>query len=176
MVKLYSIPGFSAYAVSKDGRVWRKCLGGIPDKGRRCRNYPFELTPQQNKLSYLNILLTGDDGKRVRFRVNRLVLSVFKGACSLPLEASHKNGIRWDNRLANLRWATKKENAADKNRHGTMARGEKNGQAKLSAENVTEIRVLLASKTLSQTQISKKFGVKQAAISNIFTGRKWKAV
>lgn len=54
-----------------------------------------------------------------QFRVHRLVLEAFVGPCPTEMEARHLNGDRMDNRLENLRWGTKSENAYDKIRHGT---------------------------------------------------------
>src|SRR5262245_23621213 len=53
-----------------------------------------------------------------RLFIHRLVLNTFMGPCPEGHQAAHWNGDRADNRLANLRWATAAENAADRERHG----------------------------------------------------------
>lgn len=58
-------------------------------------------------------------GRRERgLRVHRLVLEAFVGPCPPGMECCHNNGDPSDNRVENLRWDTKKSNAADKRKHG----------------------------------------------------------
>lgn len=72
-----------------------------------------------------------------------------------------------------LRWATQKENEADRVIHGTSNRGERHGMAKLKAKDVLLIRKLAASKKVSGRQISARFGVSQATVSDIIHRRSW---
>jgi len=53
---------------------------------------------------------------------------------------AHNNGVPDDNRAENLRWATRKENHADIQKHGTHIKGERNGRAKLTEEMVIAAR------------------------------------
>jgi hypothetical protein len=72
---------------------------------------------------------------------------------------------------------TKSENFDDMRRKGRerKAKGEGNGQAKLTAENVRDAR---RSYTSGETQasIAVRLGVSQTAISSIVRGRTWKRV
>lgn len=70
-----------------------------------------------------------------------------------------------------LRWATQEENEADKVLHGTIMRGVKNGQAKLTAEQVAEIKRLRGIE--SGRALAERFGVTAAQISNIQLGKQW---
>lgn len=49
--------------------------------------------------------------------------------------------------------------------------GEKNGRAKLSPENVEEIR--LRARVLSQSELAAQYGVNQSTISRLLSGRSW---
>jgi HNH endonuclease/NUMOD4 motif-containing protein len=73
-------------------------------------------------------------------RINRLVLEAFVGPAEPGMQAAHYNGINTDNTLANLRWATAKENAADTTRLGRKYCGMRHANAKLTTEHVAEIR------------------------------------
>jgi len=49
--------------------------------------------------------------KNRRYEVHRLVLETFSGPCPEGMECMHLNGIADDNRVENLRWGTRSENA-----------------------------------------------------------------
>lgn len=70
-----------------------------------------------------------------------------------------------------LSWKTHVENEADKLVHGTINRGSRNGQAKLSETDVAEI--IAARGSASQYALAKKFGVSQPMICAIHTGKRW---
>jgi hypothetical protein len=70
-----------------------------------------------------------------------------------------------------LRWATHKENEADKSGHGTVARGERHGHSRLTPEDVSKIKKLAGA--ISQREIAKRFGIGQQNVSDIVCGRRW---
>lgn len=58
------------------------------------------------------------------------------------------------------------EDMLDRGRH-IPPRGEKNGQAKLTEEDVRRIRQICAKKEMTQTEVATLFGVSTAAITSI---------
>lgn len=70
-----------------------------------------------------------------------------------------------------LSWKTPPENKADELIHGTRNFGERNGQARLTAKQVKEIRGLLG--TMSQAKIAKIYGIHQVQISKINKRQIW---
>lgn len=70
-----------------------------------------------------------------------------------------------------LRWATAKENEADKIAHGTLRRGSDINTSKLTAEQVLEIRSLRG--VMKGVDIAKRFGITPAAVSSIQTRKSW---
>ena len=68
-----------------------------------------------------------------------------------------------------LRWATPQENAADRNADSTVARGERQGHAKLTAEDVLAIR--RADET--QEVLASRYEVDRATISAAQRRRNW---
>jgi len=67
----------------------------------------------------MNASINHDGYVRVRIAgkqlfVHRLVLEAFVGDCPDGMVCLHKNGIRTDNRLANLKWGYAKDNIHDK--------------------------------------------------------------
>ena len=86
----------SEYLVSDDGRVY----------SRRSKK---ELNPNTDKYGYLYYVLCVN-GIRKTVKAHRLVAMAFLPNHDEKPSVDHKNGIRSDNRVANLKWATYKEN------------------------------------------------------------------
>ena len=72
--------------------------------------------------------------------VHRLVLMAFVGLPGDGQECRHLDGNPANNELVNLAWGTHKENEKDKYRHKTRRVGERHWKAKLSENDVLEIR------------------------------------
>ena len=68
-----------------------------------------------------------------------------------------------------LRWATPKENAADRLIHGTHSRGARHSTAKLTESQVLEIRA----STTPTTQLAREIGVSYSVISMIRSRKRW---
>ena len=71
-----------------------------------------------------------------------------------------------------LRWATRKENEADKLIHGTLVTGENHHATTLRQSEVIEIRQ--SKGAVTGRALSRKFGVSPATISRIQNGQTWK--
>jgi HNH endonuclease len=159
-----TIAGFTGYKVDTSGRVWSTT--GWRGSGRR------EMTPCPGPGGYLRVHLVAPDGRRVNRMVHRLVAQAFLGPQPEGTQTRHLNGNKVDNRAANLAWGTAKENAADRERHGTTARGTSNGQARLTSADVVEIR-RLALGASSQRAIAARVGVDQKTVQRILSGEGW---
>lgn len=120
------------YEVSSEGRVRRTAGGSNNAKpGRILKGYT-------DKDGYTVVRLSRDGQVRDR-KVHRLVCEAFHGPSHLP-EVRHLDGNPANNRPSNLAWGTQAQNAADRAQHGRTVRGEKSRRAKLTDEQVTEIR------------------------------------
>jgi hypothetical protein len=162
---------YPGYEVSDMGRVRSSyTIGPRPKLG----DTPHILTPTRVlPTGYLFVALDG--GRRRRTRgVHRLVLEAFVGPCPPGMQCCHGNGKADDNRLANLRWDTPKANHADKVRHGTTARGERNANAKLTWAKVDRIRQLYAAGWGDYVRLGRRFKVASDTIWNVVKGRCWK--
>ena len=105
--------------------------------------------------------------------VNRMVCEAFHGpAPSLLHHAAHLDGDKQNNYFTNLMWKTSAENAADTAKHGIF-KGERHPRAKLSEQDVIEIRRRFAAKE-SMTKIHSSYMfVCYATISHICHERNW---
>lgn len=116
-------------------------------------------------------------GKRKNFLVAHLVADAFlppKKPTDQVLR--HLNDDPTDNRIENLAWGTYSDNMADAIRNDKIPRGVAHYCAKLTEENVREIRRLYATGNFTQQDLALKFGVAQGVISDIVKRKKWKHV
>lgn len=171
--------------------VWRPVVGyeGLYEVSNLGRIRSLEATvrgphgSKQRKPAALLIIYMGgnyptvklhrnDKGKTIR--VHRIVLEAFVGPCPKGMECRHfPDGNHTNNRLDNLSWGTKKENAADRELQGQTQRGESNRMAKLTVEVVRKIRELYATGEYSQKRLGDMFGVRQTAIFKIVNRKHW---
>lgn len=70
-----------------------------------------------------------------------------------------------------LRWATRKENHADKKLHGTQQRGEAHGRCKLTEPQAIEIKALKGK--MKQRDIARVYHISQPTVAAIHVGRIW---
>jgi hypothetical protein len=110
-------------------------------------------------------------GRKTKEAVHALVLEAFVGPRPDGLVACHNDGTRTNNALSNLRWDSYSGNEADKVRHGTSQRGERNHVAKLTRDDVRDIRIRLQSESCAS--IARSFRVTPEAISHIKLRKTW---
>jgi DNA-binding transcriptional regulator YiaG len=165
------IPGFAGYRVSAEGVVW-SCRTHDPLR-------PFSGVWKRRALGlttngYLYVVMSPSPKAVRKLRqVHRLVLEAFVGPCPEGMEARHLDGDKRNNRLENLCWGTPKENASDRERHGTHPRGESSPVAKLTAADVEAIRRLKA-EGVSLGELSRRYGVSHIHVRRIVRGESWR--
>jgi len=150
------IPDLPLYEASSHGNI-------------RNRRTTIQLQPQLNEHEQIGryTITVYDDGEPTTQFVHRLVLRAFAGKPNFGEEGCHRNGNKTDNRIANLRWGTRSDNQKEKVRHG--ARG---GPAKLTLEQVAQIRKRRASGDTQQV-IADAYGVSRSLVSMIENGDVW---
>lgn len=110
------------------------------------------------------------DNKQYLRRIHKLVLEAFVGQCPNGFECCHNDGNSANNHISNLRWDTHKSNMLDRIKHGTSNRGERCGKAKLTLEQVRQIR----DDTRLQKVIAFEYNIAQSMISRIKSKVRWK--
>jgi hypothetical protein len=71
---------------------------------------------------------------------------------------------------------TAAENVRDMAEKGRCPRGEKHGSSRLTAEQVSRIKTMLAEDRMHMTEIAREFGVSATTIRAIRIGKTWKEV
>lgn len=172
------IPGYEGkYEVSDLGRV-RSVARTTLAKNRwgtiTQRRYPgCELRAYVNVARggyrYVNLHVNGQQHMR---RVCGLVASAFIGPRPTGHQTRHLNGVAHDDRVANLCYGTAKENALDKERHGTIRRGAAHPTSCLSSGQVAFLRG--AHNRVPKRLLADALGVSVGHVSNIQNGWRWR--
>lgn len=163
------VPGYEdLYSVSDYGRVQRIGAGKGATAGRI-------ITPKRATNGYLHVDLSKGD-KKTRFRIHRLIAMAFIGPPPAPDSiVNHKDGDKTNNTSRNLEWVTYSENARHAVSIGLVRwkplPGELNGRAKLTREQVDEIKALRG--VVGQRELAKCYGVARTTIQWIHQGKHW---
>jgi hypothetical protein len=124
------------------------------------------LKPGTKKWGHLHVGLATQDGFIYRM-IHQLVAAEFLPP-PLPgqTELRHLNGNAKDNRAENLAWGTPKENGQDSMRHGTTQIGMKNRWAKLTDDDIRQIRELRAQK-VPRMAVAEMFGIHEIYVTRV---------
>lgn len=160
---------FPDYAASTNGRIMRLTFGGsnATKPGKILGGHNLQHT------GYVRISLYR--GKKCHYlQLHRFVLETFVG----PAPTNKHVGAHWDNNrqnnaLGNLRWATQRENAADKNRHGTQPRGVHHKNASLTEIQLKAIRKI-AARGIGKLSLAAAVGIGGATMSRLLKGETYK--
>jgi len=133
-----------------------------------------QMTPSEKK-GYLVLYLSGDHRKVVCKLIHRAVLESWTRCANAGEEARHLDGNRLNNSLSNLAWGTSKENAKDRDMHGTTARGERVGNARLTEADVSRMRDLHRCQ-IGARKIARYLAINLATTKDVLKRRTWRHV
>ena len=160
-----SVVGYdSIYEVSNFGQVRRvgKSRGATVGKVLRAHRKPN---------GYLFLDLYCCQQRQVVY-VHRLVALAFLGPIPEGYEVNHKDGDKTNPHVENLEYVTRTQNMAHALAVGLAPQGESVHSAKLSQDDVHEIRSLEGS--CSQHAIARMFGVSRSTVEDILARRTWR--
>lgn len=138
-----------------------------------------KLKPSPTSGGYLGVALSNADDpskKQHTLTVHRLVAEAFiPNPNNLP-EVNHKHGNKNDNRVSELEWTTQPDNIQHALDTGlNNSKGENNPSAKLTWEQVREIRAIHIHKDpdFGNVAIAKRFDIDPSTVSDIIRGKTW---
>lgn len=149
-------PAHPAYAVSANGEI-RGTRGTV-------------LRPETVLGGYQRVRLG-----RQKYLVHVVVAEVFIGPKPAGHQVNHKDGNTSNNAVANLEYVTPSANV----RHSLdvlgrkRACGSRNGAARLTEEQVQQMRAAFLVGGVSHTALAARYGVSRSTVSRIISGRYW---
>lgn len=104
--------------------------------------------------------------------IHSLVMESFVGPRPDGLGVAHLDGNKDNHRLSNLSYVTQKENISHKKAHGTLVRGEKQHNSKLTEADVISIRSRVAAGEKIRA-ISREYGTTYFCIWAVVKRLSW---
>ncbi len=162
------VKGFENYECSSLGRL----------KTFNWKNKGLEriMKPAKDKSGYLRTVLVDSEGKHNTVKVHRIIAKTFIDNPEGKEEVNHKNGVKTDNSVVNLEWATRQENIQHciDNGFQRVLKGEEVGNSILTANQVIEIRKKFKPRVYTRKMLSEEYGVKECTIKDVILRRSWK--
>jgi hypothetical protein len=159
---LHSVKGYNdLYSINIKGEVYS------------WRSKKF-LKPQKQRNGYLTVNLF--NGKNVKTKtIHRLVAEVFiHNEFDKPF-VNHKDLDKTNNNVNNLEWVTASENIQHAHNNGIRV-GEKNGNSKLTAIQINEIRDKYSFRKTTYKELSEEYNVMKNYIARIVKRQVWKHI
>lgn len=127
---------------------------------------------QMDRDGYLRFSRRLPDGRRVMTKAHQVVCEVSHGKRPEGAEVAHADGNPANNDPGNLRWVSPNENADDRARHGTTARGERHGRARFTRDDVLSIRDRCGSGE-SYASVARDLATHRTVVRDIALRRRW---
>ncbi|MES3006128.1 MAG: HNH endonuclease [Patescibacteria group bacterium] len=171
------IEGHSNVFISTHGRI--KSINKTYVNYGNVRAVPDKYYKQQKLRNGYWFIKLGANNKKINYMVHRLVAKAFIHNPENKPQVNHKNSIRHDNRVENLEWCTRSENA----KHGVLAGNIKPPISKLKGEQChlsklkdADIQTIfnLYKYGIGIRKISEQFSVDQNTVIAILDRSTWK--
>jgi hypothetical protein len=175
IIQWKTIKGFSNYEASNTGLI-------------RSLDYKRSgkvqiLKPAKSKDGYLKTMLKSDDSKYHSKPIHYFITLAFFGEREKGLEVNHIDGNKDNNNIKNLEYCTHSKNClhAIKNKLWEIKSGSKNGNSKITEQDVIDIRNYVANcgkRYYGRKALAEKYNISEAHLKDIVNKRRniWKYV
>src|SRR6266853_3637479 len=172
-IRFQILPSNHAYKIGSNGTVW-SCWQKVAFHGYTLGNQWHELSPKIDKRGYRHVILCSPIDQNRRYaKVTHLVLEAFVGPKPEKMVACHRNDIKGDDRLENLRWDTPSMNSHDAIRNDVGPYGERHGRTSLTTEQALMIHHL-RNEGRTYKAIGEMLNISSSGAYAIASGRNWK--
>lgn len=172
-----NLPGESWKMIpGSDDRYMVSTLGRLMTLNYKMTGQARIMKPAKDGNGYLRTMIWLN-GKTSTIKLHRIVAITFLPNPEHLEEVNHINFDRTDNRVVNLEWVSRAQNlkhTLDAGR-ATMNNGPKNGMAKLTTEQVIEIRAKFKPYVYMMKDLAVEYGVSKATIKDVLH-RHWRHV
>lgn len=160
------IKGYDKYFITDDGKIFS-------DKYNTRR----QLKPRINKKGYYYVNLC-KNGKYKSVEIHRLVAKHFLPNFDESLQVNHIDGCKTNDNVSNLEMVTQSENLQHAYKNGLLKIkiGEDHWCAKLTEEQIKEIKQKYIPKVYTQQMLADEYNVSRSAIRFILKGKTWKHI
>ncbi len=166
-----AIPGFPFYEASNQGRI--RSLKTGTGTGAKAGSNPSRLMKTASHPRGYQIITMYTEGKRKCYYAHRLIASAFIDEIAGKLQINHINGIKSDNRISNLEIVTQAQNIKHRSESLGIKKKPKATVRKLDPEKAAQIREKRAA-GMTMSKLASQYGVSEATISYIISGKLWK--
>lgn len=170
------IPKFNfEYEISNQGRLRSLHKIIIKSDGKKYTRKPKVLKQDNNHDGYSRGAISLN-GTMIPYKIHRLVAEMFIPNKESKETVNHINGIKSDNRVCNLEWATREEQKTHALKNGLVSKlkGSEIGNSILKDYQVKEIRKKFTPRVYTRKMLSIEYGVSEATIKDIICERTWK--
>lgn len=162
------IPNFSRYVATEDGNVYSL---NYKNSGKT------KIIKPSARDGYYQSMFLRDDGKYCTYKIHKMITLAFYGERKAGQQVNHIDGNKLNNSIKNLEYCTFRENIDHSVVNGLQKprRGELNGMAKLTQDDVLAIRnhaKTCGSRYYGRKTLAEKYGVSPAHIKDIVTKRR----
>ena len=131
------------------------------------------MKPHLIRNGYLRVNIKCDDGVARAFLIHRLVALTYIPNPDFKSEVNHIDGIKTNNTLSNLEWATREENQQHAFSNGLNTNvGESNGRSILSSDQVLEVYWKLYNGARN-SDLAKEYNLSRTAVMEIKSKTNW---
>lgn len=148
------------YEVSRGGEVWSTYCQGPRKAG------PKKLALWIDQRGYPSVTLHSGGGKQRPVRVHRIVAKAFLGEPPPGSTVNHIDADKTNNHASNLEYVSMEGNRQHAHEAGLFLNGERHPRAKLTDEDVEEIRRRVAGGE-SKASVARSFGVHDGHVGQI---------
>jgi hypothetical protein len=149
-------------------------MGRLLTTGWKGTNQTRIMKPALDARGYLRTMIKKDCGKTGTIKMHRLVAQAYLPNPENLATVNHKDGVKTNNAVENLEWMSHTQNVLHSFVIGIQSNtGSKHPQAKLTEEQVREIRATYASRDCKRKEFAQRYNIAEGTLKGVIRGNCW---